>query len=212
MTHSLYGRMYLAAYDTDAGALYDRTRTGFLLRVAVLAELALTGRLTDSAGEVAARGSGAVGDPVLDLVLSRVMERRHTWKAWVRTDRKETLGAVEDRLVEEGLISVRERAALVPSARRVVTVADPAAVRGYQARLTALLGESGPVEPFDAVVLALAAAGGAHHVVPRADARAHRGRVEALTGELDAVAPGLAEAVRGLGTTLVAAQGGMGGG
>ena len=55
-------------------------------------------------------------------------------------------------------------------------------------------------------------AGGVRHVVSRADGRAHKDRLDALTGRLDAIAPGLGRAVRGLGTTLVAAQGGMGGG
>lgn len=43
MTQTLYGRIYLTAYDTPAHDLYDRTRTGFLLRAAVLAELAIRG-------------------------------------------------------------------------------------------------------------------------------------------------------------------------
>ncbi|MFB7744423.1 GPP34 family phosphoprotein [Streptomyces sp. NPDC056132] len=212
MTDTLYGRMYLAAYDTDAGAPYDRTRAGFLLRAASLAELACLGRLADTSGEVAVADPGSTGDPVLDLVLSRVGAHRRTWKAWVRGDRRETLDAVEDRLAALGLITVEERPAFARAARREVAVRDAAGVRALQARLTALLRGSGPVEAYDAVVLALAAAGRVRHLVPLADARAHRGRLDAMTGRLDALAPGLGRAVRSLGTTLVAAQGGMGGG
>ncbi|MGW8327588.1 GOLPH3/VPS74 family protein [Streptomyces sp. NPDC055897] len=212
MTHTLYGRMYLAAYDTDAGALYDRTRTGFLLRAALLAELACLGRVADASGEVTVTDPGGTGDPVLDFVLGRAGEHRRTWKAWVRGDREETLGAVEDRLAALGLVTVEERAAFARPARREVTVRDAADVRALQARLTALLRGAGPVEAYDAVVLALASAGRVRHLVPAADARAHRDRLDALTGRLDAIAPGLGRAVRGLGTTLVAAQGGMGGG
>ncbi|MFG2721869.1 GPP34 family phosphoprotein [Streptomyces sp. NPDC048416] len=213
MTQSLYGRMYLVAYDTDTGALYDRTRAGFLLRVAVLAELAGLGRVVDAAGQVAVADSRPTGDPVLDPVLRRAGAHRRTWKAWVRADRKETLGAVEDRLAELGLVTVRERAAgFARSARREVTVHDAAAVRALQGGLAALLRGDGPAGPDEAVLLALASAGGARHVVPRADARAEAGRIDALTGRLDDIAPSLGRAVRGLGTTLVAAQGGMGGG
>ncbi|MFF3155490.1 GPP34 family phosphoprotein [Streptomyces sp. NPDC057910] len=212
MTDTLYGRMYLAAYDTDADALYDRTRAGFLLRAASLAELACLGRLADTSGEVAVADPGSTGDPVLDLVLSRVGAHRRTWKAWVRGDRRETLDAIEDRLAALGLITVEERPAFARAARREVAVRDAAGVRALQARLTALLRGSGPVEAYDAVVLALAAAGRVRHLVPSADARAHRGRLDAMTGRLDALAPGLGRAVRSLGTTLVAAQGGMGGG
>jgi hypothetical protein len=212
MTHTLYGRMYLAAYDTAATALYDRTRTGFLLRVAVLAELASLGRIADSAGEVTVADPGRTGDPVLDLVLDRVGAHRRTWKAWVRADRRETLGAVEDRLAALGLITVEERSVFARPARREVTVRDAAGVRALQAGLTGLLRGRGPVEPYDAVVLALASAGRVRHLVSHADARAHKDRLDALTGRLDAIAPALGRTVRGLGTTLVAAQGGMGGG
>ncbi|MER0449014.1 GPP34 family phosphoprotein [Streptomyces sp. Edi4] len=209
---SLYGRMYLAAYDTDAGAVYDRTRTGFLLRVAVLTELARTGRVADAAGEVTVPGPGATGDPVLDHVLGALRRRRRTWKAWVRADREETLGAVEDRLAELGALTVRERAAFARTARREVGVRDAAGVRAFQDGLRARLRDGAAVGSDEAVLLALAVAGRVRHLVPRADARAHKDRVEALTGTFDAVAPSLGAAVRGLGTTLVAAQGGMGGG
>ncbi|WP_438291061.1 GOLPH3/VPS74 family protein [Streptomyces sp. HUAS TT7] len=212
MTHTLYGRMYLAAYDTAAKALYDRTRTGFLLRVAVLAELASLGRIADSAGEVRVTDSGRTGDPVLDLVLDGIGAHRRTWKAWVRSDRRETLVAVEDRLAALGLITVEERPVFARAARREVAVREATGVRALQAGLTELLRSRGPVEPYDAVVLALASAGGVRHVVSRADARAHKDRLDALTGRLDAIAPALGRTVRGLGTTLVAAQGGMGGG
>ncbi|AYG79627.1 hypothetical protein DWB77_01742 [Streptomyces hundungensis] len=211
MTHTLYGRMYLAAYDTDAGALYDRSRAGFLLRTAVLAELALLGRVADAGGEVAVVDAGDTGDPVLDLVLSRLGAHRRTWKAWMRADRAETLAAVEDRLASVGLVTVAEHRAFARGARREVTALDPGGVRALQAELAALVRGGGPVEPYDAVVVALAAAGRAHHLVSRADARAHKDRLDALTGRLDALAPALGAAVRGLGTTLVAARGGMGG-
>jgi hypothetical protein len=60
--------------------------------------------------------------------------------------------------------------------------------------------------------VALAAVGGIRAVVSRADAHARKKRIAELTGRLDAVAPGLGKAVGGLGLTMVAAQGGLGGG
>ncbi|GGU18921.1 GOLPH3/VPS74 family protein [Streptomyces violascens] len=212
MTHTLYGRMYLAAYDTAAGALYDRTRTGFLLRFAVLAELASLGCIADSAGEVRVTDTGRAGDPVLDHVLDGVGAHRRTWKAWVRSDRRETLDHVEDRLAALDVIRVEERPVFARAARREVRVLDAAGVRALQTGLIEQLRGEGPVEPYDAVVLALVSAGGVRHLVSHADARAHKDRLDALTGRLDAIAPALGRAVRGLGTTLVAAQGGMGGG
>ncbi|WP_328308325.1 GPP34 family phosphoprotein [Streptomyces sp. NBC_00442] len=213
MTLSLYGRMYLTAYDTDAGALYDRTRAGFLLRVAVLAELARAGHIADRAGEVVVLDAGPTGDPVLDLALLPLAAHRRTWKVWTRTGRNETLSAVEDRLAALGVITVRERPArFARPARRDVTVRAPGDVRALQGSLAGVLRAEGPVDPDDAVLVALASAGGVRHVVSRADAKAREDRVDALTGRLDAVSPSLGRAVRRLGTTLVAAQGGMGGG
>src|SRR5580693_7942145 len=42
---SLPGRIYLLAYDLDRRQLFDRTRTAFLTRAAVLIELAWRGQL-----------------------------------------------------------------------------------------------------------------------------------------------------------------------
>jgi hypothetical protein len=63
----------------------------------------------------------------------------------------------------------------------------------------------------DAALLALAAAGGIRSVVPRRDRKTFRARIDACTGSLAALAPGLEKAVRTLPMTMIAAQGGMGG-
>lgn len=63
----------------------------------------------------------------------------------------------------------------------------------------------------DAVLLALAAAGGVRSVVSRQDQKTFRARIDACTGSLAALAPGLEKAVRALPMTMIAAQGGMGG-
>ncbi|MFG2958382.1 hypothetical protein ACGF5O_32265 [Streptomyces sp. NPDC048291] len=63
----------------------------------------------------------------------------------------------------------------------------------------------------DAVLLALAAAGRVRTVVSRQDQKTLRARIDACTGRLGTLAPGLEHAVRALPTTMIAAQGGMGG-
>ncbi|AYN42601.1 GPP34 family phosphoprotein [Streptomyces dangxiongensis] len=214
MTQPLYCRMYLTAYDTSADDLYDRTRTGFLLRAAVLAELAIRGNLVDSDGDALVASPGPAGDPVLDLTLDRVASDRRDWISWIRHDRKETLHAVEDRLVAQGVLTVEEKRSLGRS-RRAVTVTDISAVTALRATVTGLLhgtGATARIAPADAALVALAAAGGIRSVVSRSDARVRKDRIEELTGRLGAVAPGLGKAVGGLGMTLVAARGGMGGG
>ncbi|RVU22241.1 GPP34 family phosphoprotein [Streptomyces antnestii] len=213
MTQPLYSRMYLTAYDTSAHDLYDRTRTGFLLRAAVLAELAIRGHLAESGGDVTVATPGPTGDPVLDLTLDRVAGDRRGWKSWIKHDRKETLLAVEDRLAAQGVLAVEDKKSFGRT-RRAVTVRDASAVTSLQATAAGLLHGAEPaarIAPADAALVALAVAGGIRSVVSRAEAHARKHRVEELTARLDAVAPGLGKAIGGLGMTMVAAQGGMGG-
>ncbi|MFJ7150143.1 GPP34 family phosphoprotein [Streptomyces sp. NPDC100445] len=212
-TPHVYHRTYLMAYDTGTGGLYDRTRTAFLLRAAVLAELAIRGNLVDSGGDALVATPGPTGDPVLDLTLDHVATARRGWHSWIRHDRGETLRTVEDRLLDQGVLTVDESSSLGRS-RRTVRVADTSAVTALRTTVTGLLHGTRAAEliaPADATLVALAAAGGVRPVLSRSDARAHKDRVAELTGRLTAVAPGLGKAVGGLGMTLVAAQGGMGG-
>ncbi|NEB00474.1 GPP34 family phosphoprotein [Streptomyces sp. SID13726] len=211
MTASLHHRMYLLAHDEQARGPYDRSRTGLLVRAAALAELALRGRLTETGGgSVTVAGTGSTGDPVLDEVLRQAPG--HGWKQLVRRDRGQTLAAVEDRLAAQGLLTV-EASRLRRGGRRV-TVSDPAVLRAERERMAAVLHGATPVADIpaaDAALSALAAAGKVRSVVSRQDARALRDRIDACTGRLGTLAPGLEQAVRDLPTTMIAAQGGMGG-
>lgn len=215
MKEPLHYGMYLVCYDTDAQGLYDRTRTGFLLRAAVLAELAICGRVTDADGDVRVMSPGPTGDPVLDEALTTIGGQRRTWKAWVRNGRKETLEAVERHLATLGALTIEEKKAFGLASRRHVTATDTAAVKALQRRLIGVLRGNEPVERVamtDVTLVALAAAGGVRCVVSRSDSHDHKERIDALTGRLGDAAPGLGRAVRGIRTTMVAAQGGMGGG
>ncbi|MFE3033320.1 GPP34 family phosphoprotein [Streptomyces canus] len=222
MTEALHHRMYLLAYDETAKGPYDRSRTGLLVRAAVLTELALRGRLVESGdgGGVTVAGTGSTGDPVLDDVLREA--RGRGWKQLVRRRRRRTLTAVEDRLAVLGLVSLQPsrtgrggRGGRGGLGGRRVTVSDPAALRAVHDRVSAVLHGDTPVHEFpaaDTALSALAAAGRVRSVLSRREARVLRERVDACTSRLGALAPGLEKAVRGLNTTMIAAQGGMGGG
>ena len=211
MAESLHHRMYLLAHDEKARGPYDRSRTGLLVRAAVLVELVLRGRLVETGGgSVAVAGTGSTGDPVLDGVLREAP--RHSWKQLVRRHSGRTLTAVEDRLAELGLLTV-ESSRLRLGGRRV-TVSDRATPRAVRDRVSAVLHGDAPVHEVpvaDAALAALAAAGKDRSVLSRQDARELRARIDACTGRLGDLAPGLEKAVRGLSMTMIAAQGGMGG-
>lgn len=213
--------MYLLAHDDTSEGPYDRSRTELLVRAAALVDLALRGRLGEDRGTatatatatitVTASGTGPTGDPVLDGVLGDAAGA-HSWKHLVRHHRKRTLTEVEDRLAAAGLLTVQE-----PRTRfgtRRLTMTDRAVPTALRARVSAALHGSGSVREIpaaDAALLALAAAGGIRSVVSRHDERAFRARIDACTGRLASLAPGLEKAVRTLPMTMIAAHGGAGG-
>ena len=201
--------MYLLAYDDAAEGPYDRSRARLLVRAAALVDLASRGRLGEDGGTVTVSGTEPTGDPVLDGVL-RDAAGGHGWKHLVRRHRKRTLTEVEDRLAASGVLTVK-------SARfgtRRLTVTDGTVPAALRARVSVALHGDGPVREIpaaDAALLALAAAGGIRSVVSRQDQKTFRARIDACTGSLAALAPGLEKAVRALPMTMIAAQGGMGG-
>lgn len=203
--------MYLLAHDDAADGPYDRSRTELLVRAAALTDLTLRGRLVDDDGTATVSGTEPTGDAVLDGVLRDAADG-HTWKHLVRRHRGRTLTEVEDRLAAAGLLNVR-----APRTRfgtRRLTVTDRALSAAVRARVSTVLHGDGPVREVpaaDAALLALAAAGGIRSVVSRQDHKTFRARIDACTGSLAALAPGLEKAVRALPTTMIAAQGGMGG-
>ncbi|MEU9990922.1 GPP34 family phosphoprotein [Streptomyces sp. NPDC048045] len=203
--------MYLLAHDDAAEGPYDRSRTELLVRAAALVDLALRGRLGEDGGTVTVSGTEPTGDPVLDGIL-RDAAAGHGWKDLVRRHRRRTLTEVEDRLAAAGLLTVK--ASRTRFGTRRLTVTDRAVPAALRARLSAALHGDGPVREVpaaDAVLLALAAAGGVRSVVSRQDQKTFRARIDACTGSLAALAPGLEKAVRALPMTMIAAQGGMGG-
>ncbi|MEU1462733.1 GPP34 family phosphoprotein [Streptomyces sp. NPDC005727] len=212
MIDDLPSLMYLLAHDDAAQASYDRPRTQLLVRAAALIDLASRGRLGEEDGRVTVSGPEPTGDPVLDGVLRQAAAGAHGWRHLMRSDRKRTLTEVEDRLAAAGLLTVKEPR--TPFGTRRLTVTDRAAPAALRARVSAALHGTGPVGEIpvaDAALLALAAAGGVRAVVSRHDHKTCRARIDACTGRLAALAPGLEKAVRALPMTMIAAQGGMGG-
>ncbi|MGW1590187.1 GOLPH3/VPS74 family protein [Streptomyces sp. NPDC002386] len=211
MIDDLPSLMYLLAHDDAAEGPYDRPRTQLLVRAAALVDLAMRGRLGEEDGTVTVSGTEPTGDPVLDGVL-REAAAPHGWRHLMRVDRKRTLTRVEDRLAAAGVLGVTEPR--TPFGTRRLTVTDRAVPTALRARVSAALHGDGPVGAIptaDAALLALAAAGGVRTVLSRQDRKTYRTRIDACTGTLAALAPGLEKAVRALPTTMIAAQGGMGG-
>ncbi|MEV0976335.1 GPP34 family phosphoprotein [Streptomyces sp. NPDC049915] len=210
MIDDLACAMYLLAHDEAAEGPYDRSRTALLVRAAALVDLAVRGRLGEDRGTVTVSGTEPTGSPVLDRVL-RDAAGGHSWKHLVRRHRKHTLTDVEDGLAGAGLLTMKAPRTRFGTHRLSVT--DRTVTAALRARVSTALHGDGPVQdiPADAALVALAAAGGVRSVVSRQDQKALRTRIDTCTGSLAALAPGLEKAVRALPTTMIAAQGGMGG-
>ncbi|WP_371502812.1 GPP34 family phosphoprotein [Kitasatospora sp. NBC_00374] len=215
MSRGLHLATYLLAFDTRAQSLQDRTRAGFLLRAAALAELAHRGAVVeDTTGRVQVVSAHHTGDSVLDALLIEVGGRPRTWKSWIKRSRDDTLEAVEERLAVLRVVTMADRDPYGPVLpHRTVTMEDPREALDLQTRIADTVRGRTPAEvPFaDAVLAALAAHGHLRLVLSRDDRRTHAGRITALTDRLADRAPGLARAVTRLNLTMVAAQGGMGG-
>jgi Golgi phosphoprotein 3 (GPP34) len=218
---SLPGRIYLLAYDLERRQLFDRTRTAFLTRAAVLIELAWRGQL-DADGHPAATGPGtaagttgpdATGDLVLDRALAQIRPHRRSWKRLLRRDYRQTLDLVEQQLESAGLIRRTRHRALGLVPRYTIELLDDGPAAEAQARFTSVLRDGPAVDEVsrtDAALVALAAAGRVRTVISPADRRRYGDRITALTDRLGATSPGLASAVRGIEMTIVAARGGSG--
>ncbi|MFJ3234358.1 GPP34 family phosphoprotein [Streptomyces sp. NPDC086787] len=201
--------MYLLAYDDTAEGPYDRSRTELLVRAAALVDLASRGRLGEDRGTVTVLDAEPTGIAALDAILGDAAGR--SWKRLIRRRRKQTLRQVEGRLVAAGLLTVKPRSGF---RTRGPTMADRSVPVALRARVSDALHGDGTVAELptaDAALVALAAAGGVHSAVSRRDRRISWARIDACTGRLAALGPGLEQAVRTLPMTMVAARGGMGG-
>ncbi|MFJ9608552.1 GPP34 family phosphoprotein [Kitasatospora sp. NPDC101176] len=218
MSRALHLATYLLAFDTEARTLQDRARAGFLVRAAALAELARRGAAAeDDGGRVRVVRADPTGDGVLDALLADLGGEQRTWKSWIKRGREDTLEAVEERLAVLGVMTVTDRDPYGPVApRRAVAMVDPREALDLQVRVAGLVRGTAPVAgvPYEeAALAALAAHGHLRLVLSRHDRREHADRIAAFTDRVAVeAAPGLARAVSGLNLTMVAAQGGMGGG
>jgi Golgi phosphoprotein 3 (GPP34) len=211
----VHHRVYLLAYDLEQQALHDRTRAAFLTRAGVLTELAIRGYVVDADGDVQVAKAESAGDPALDEALQQIAEHDRSWKSSLRHDYKQTLDTIEHHLQTTGLLEVGDKKVLGLISRTHVTVTDPSLVKELQDEARTMLHGDRPaseMDPADAAVVALAAAGLVPSVLSRKESRAYKDRIEALTDRMSAVAPGLQRAFQGIRTTTIAAQGGIGGG
>lgn len=196
---SLPARMYLLAYDTRKGRMTARLELGYILRAAALTDLLQCAVLTDEAGKARARRGAVVGDPVLDLVCQEIAgsSTPRSWRHWVGRGDRRMRRVVRDQLATDGWIRVEPRRVLglVPAPR--VTVRDTRAVKRLTGIVSAALRSPvAQVDPRDAALVALAAAGDLRTALPRPVRRRNRDRIEQLSAHTGPIAKTLRSAVQ----------------
>ncbi|TDD64975.1 GOLPH3/VPS74 family protein [Actinomadura rubrisoli] len=193
---SLPARMFLLAYDARKQKMAKGgSQLGYVLRAAALTELYLDGRL----GEERRRPvPGTPGDDPYGLLAQIAASRPRSWQHWIRKDSRAMVATIRDELVRGGWIRVRRRRAWGLFPCHQVTVRDPRVVKElWGGASAALRGRPvAHVNSYDAAAVALAAAGELKTVLPGADRRRHKRRIEELTARSGPAAPAVRKVIR----------------
>ena len=194
---SLPARVCLLAYDPARGRLTARSRLALVLRAAALVELWMGGHLqeeVDGRPQANARAALPV-DPVLSAVLDDIgSSRPRRWRHWIRRHAEATRAAVTDQLAAGGWIEVHQQRNLRVLPSNTVTVHDPQVLALLGDRVRAALRPDTPVaavDPRDAALVALAAAGQLPTVLAKTDRHQHEERIEALSTVAGPAVPAL---------------------
>jgi hypothetical protein len=190
--------MYLLAYNTEKRRMTAAGHLGYILRAAALTDLLLAGALADNAGKARALPGRAVADPLLAAVHEQIAASRpRSWRRWVSRRHGRMKRDVRDRLAAEGWIRVEPRRILGIVPMAAVTVRDPRVVKRLASMVSAALRDPvGQVDPRDAALVALAAAGELKTVLPRARRRQHKERIARLSERVGPVPKALRKAIQ----------------
>jgi hypothetical protein len=180
---SLPQRTFLLAYDPDRGRVRMGTNLGAMLRAAALADLYLSGHLTDERGRAAIRAGQPRHDPVLDALLDEIAAaRRRKWHSWIGRRQRATVRAVRRQLSDDGWVRLQPHKifGLFPTTK--VTIRDPRVRKDLLGRVNSALRQPvGRVDGADAALVAIVAVGNLKLVLDRGTRRANKRRIRELT-------------------------------
>lgn len=198
---TLPARAYLMAYDQVRGRLTGWSNLAYVLRGAALADLLLSGHLTEIKGKPQVDATARPpADPVLAGVLDDIARSRpRSWQHWVGRHCGPTRRAVAEQLAADGWIELRQRRVLGIAVSPAVTVRRPRAVTAIADRVRRALSWTVPVskvDRHDAVLVSLAWAGELATVLPRAARKQHKDRIAALTDLAGPVGPAVRKVIQ----------------
>ncbi|MFE7532015.1 GPP34 family phosphoprotein [Kitasatospora sp. NPDC057542] len=198
-------KLYLLAYDPRRGRTTQHSSLNLLLQAAALTELLRRGLLYEEGRKAVARVRADAVEAGLDPYSARLLgqirrARPQSWSSWAgrarSVGRDQPIRWVRDGLADSGRIALRPHrvAGLFPVT--LVTLADPGAREALAASVAgALKGPLSRVDPADAALTALVAAGKLRSALSSRERREHRGRIGKL-------APAAGPVPRALGRAL----------
>jgi hypothetical protein len=192
--------LYLLAYDVRKERMTARGELGYVLRAAALTELQIAGHIADEGGRPRAQAPTALGDPFLnDLLQDIANSRPRSWQRWISTKASKASRQVRDSLASAQIVRLTPYRALGVFPATRVTVEDPRVVERLAKRVAETLSDSRPlsrIEPRDAAMVSLAAAGEFKTVLPRPRRREHRQRLADLSEATEPLSKALRKAIQ----------------
>lgn len=190
-------RIFLLAHDPERGRVRMGTALGAMVRAAALADLYLNGHLTDERGRAAVAGRRTGHDPVLDGLLDEIAgSRPRKWQSWVDRRQRAAVNAVRQQLADAGWIRLQPHRLLGLFPTVKVTIRDPRVRKQLAGRVhSALRTPIDRVEPADAALVAIVAAGGLNVVLDRRARHANKRRIRELTALSGPVGPALRRSI-----------------
>lgn len=196
--HSLPQRIFVLAYDPDRGRVRVGTNLGAMLRAGALADLYLNGHLTDEHGRPAIDVRRPSDNPVHKELLNEIAgSRPRKWQTWIDRRQRPAVAAVRQQLGDDGWVRLRPHKifGLFPTTK--VTIRDPRVRKELLGRVNdALKKPIGRIDPADAALVAIIAAGELTLVVDRKTRRAHKRRIRELTELSGPIGPALRRSVQ----------------
>jgi hypothetical protein len=191
-------RIFLLAYNPDKGRVGVGTHLGAMLRAAALADLYRGGHLTDVRGRAAVQVRHRCHDPVLKPILEEIAgSRPRKWQSWVGRRQRAAVSAVRRQLSAGGWVRLEPHRilGLFPTTR--VTIRDPRVRKELLGRVNgALKNPIGSIDPADAALVAIVAAGDLKLVLDRRNRRANKRRIQELTELSGPIGPALRKAIQ----------------
>ncbi|MFC0533416.1 GOLPH3/VPS74 family protein [Phytohabitans kaempferiae] len=195
---SLPQRVFLLAYNPDKGKVRAGSNLGAVLRAAALADLYLSGHLTDERGRAAIGVRHPCHDPVLDALLEEIAgSRPHKWHSWVSRRQRAAVRAVRQQLGDGGWVRLEPSRILGLFPTTKVTIRDPRVRKRLLGRVNGALRKPiGEIDPADAALVAIVTAACLKHVVDRKTRRANKRRIQELTKLSGPIGPALHKSIQ----------------